>query len=100
MKRENEEQRKALTRLTAALFHLDDLDCTVIGSRTGKRNPIIEIEPPKNGSRKWLRPTVHQRVVLKGGRTDTVFVARVKGVEVRWTEYRSLIASVAAGALT
>ena len=90
MKADNERHRSALTALTAALFHLDDLDCTITSARTGRRNPVIEIEPPKPSSAQWLNAGVHSRVAINGQRTIT-YAARVRGVEVRWVERESTL---------
>lgn len=85
MNPDNERHRAALTSLTAALFHLNDMGCTAVATRTGRRNPVIDIEPPGDGCRQWLHASVRSRVVINGRRTIT-YATKVRGVEVRWIE--------------
>lgn len=72
----------ALGNLYAAVYHLNDLGCTVTRIEAGERNPVIWIDGTHS---RFLQGAITRRVVCNG-RAFITYAARVHDVQVQWEQ--------------
>lgn len=64
-----------------AVFHLDDMGCTVREIEIRGRRPLVRIDPPPASC--WLRGSMRRRITQHGV-TRTVMVTVCHGAQVEW----------------
>lgn len=69
----------------SAVFHLDDMGCTVREIELRGRRPLVRIERPPADC--WLRGALYKRET-RHGVTRITYVASYRGAQVEWEESR------------
>lgn len=65
----------------SAVFHLDDVGCTVREIDIRGRKPVVRIDPPPANC--WLRGALRRRITERGI-TRTVYVTTCHGATIEW----------------